>query len=374
MSPNHEDDDPIVSTFDVFINPALPPNQQLLVLQQLNRRGPDARPFEAPPHEMRIKGNTGMVEVDLPLNTMDGYDRDRGMQYGKVLSESMAAKGGGSHGLAGGFGVGAPPTRPGGPGRRKEDLMRSGGDWADEARQGRVLHMQTLGGQEPNAKPVTYMVGAFHEDELHFTPVNSFIHLRPQLHHVDALSQLDKATAQSSAKEAAGASASANGAAGAGAGAGRAIHMTVKTAGEGGDAIVTETMTDRLRAVQAERWRKLAYTDENFDEAWDAYEETLLPLRNGINAPPSAEAGDDKEKLKKIKPDPVNKLSNTFRELETRWDDVRLLEAVSGSKRPNAVAESLNNSKIKSEAKGKQVAFDAVSHKGMSGATAMVLD
>ncbi|KAL5615405.1 hypothetical protein BROUX41_005452 [Berkeleyomyces rouxiae] len=371
MSPCHDDDDPIVATYDIFLNPALPPNQQLLVLQQLNRRGPDARPFEAPPHEMRIKSNTGMVEIDLPLNTMDSYDRDRGMQYGKVLTESMAVKGGGSHGLAGGFGVGAPPTRAAGPGKRKEDILRSGGEWADEARQGRVLHMQTLGGQHPNDKPVTYMVGAFHEDELHFTPVKSFIHLRPQLHHVDALAQLDKATAQASSKDSAG-----GGTSGATAGPARAIHMTVKTAGDTGE-VVTETMADRLRAVQGERWRKLPYTDENVDEAWDAYEETLLPLRNGVNAPPTAalaEAGDDKDKTKKIKPDPVNKLSNAFKELETRWDDVRLFEAVSGAARPNAVAESQMSAKIKSEGKGKQVAFDVAAGRSQAKSSAMDLD
>ncbi|KKA28973.1 hypothetical protein TD95_000924 [Thielaviopsis punctulata] len=335
MSRSHEEDDPVVATYDLFINPALPPNQQLLVLQQLNRRGPDARPFEATPAEMRIKGNTGMVEVDLPLNTMDGYDRDRGMHYGKVLAESAAVKGGGSHGLAGGFGVGAPLARPVGAGKRKEDMLGgSTGSWADEARKGRVLHMQTLGGQEPSSKPVTYMVGAFHNDEIHFTPVKSFIHLRPQLHHIDALAQLDKATTQSSAKEAASASTAASGA---GAGATRAIHMTIKTAGDG-DTLVTETMADRLRAVQAERWHKLSYTDENVDEAWDVYEETLLPLRNGANAAAATEEDSKEGVLDKAvgKPGPVMRGSKAFKQLETPWDDVQLFEEVSGQKRMEA--------------------------------------
>jgi len=54
--------------------------------------------------------------------------------------------------------------------------------------------------------------------------------------------------------------------------------MTIKTANNG-DAVVTETMADRLRAVQSEPWRKMRFVDENELEAWDVFSQTFVPLR-----------------------------------------------------------------------------------------------
>lgn len=155
-----EEDDPITASYQVFINPALPYGRRLLVLQQPNRTDDAPRP---PPTELRLKANTGMVEVDMPLDNSVAYDREKGLKWGRTLQASMLAKNGGSHGLAGGFGVGG-VQRTGG--RKKaetedDDML----DWTEAVRQDKVLRTQTLGGQYPDVKEVQYMVGVFQGSE-----------------------------------------------------------------------------------------------------------------------------------------------------------------------------------------------------------------
>jgi DNA-directed RNA polymerase-3 subunit RPC5 len=153
-----EENDPVTATYRVFLNPALPLGRRLLVLQHPNRTDDTARP---PPTELRLKSRTGMVEVDIPLDAGSAaYDREKGMKWGRNLKASMTAKSGGSHGLAGGFGVGAVQQRGG----KKKDPTEDDDiflDWNEAVRQQKVLATQTLGGQYPDVTDVQYMVGVF---------------------------------------------------------------------------------------------------------------------------------------------------------------------------------------------------------------------
>ncbi|CAI4210929.1 unnamed protein product [Parascedosporium putredinis] len=213
MPPSRDDDDdPVVATFNVFLNPALPENQKIIALHQSVR-----------------------------------YDEGQSPAF---------------------------PTRP--PSRKSErdrDRERRS-EWVDEVRADRVLRSQTLGGIVPKTEPVNYMIGVFQGGDLHLTPASAFVNLQPQLHHVDANNQLERATpsgpggVKDPGSNPSGPSASTGPAA-------RAIHMTIKTAGNG-DSVVTETMADRLRAVQSEPWRKLRFVDENELEAWDAFTQTFV--------------------------------------------------------------------------------------------------
>ena len=171
------DDDPITASYPVFLNPSLPLGRRLLVLQHPNRTDDAPRP---PPSELRIKDQSGMVEVDMPLDYNAAYDREKGVRWGRVLQSSMATKNGGSHGLAGGFGFGAVQQRGGGGSSRKksevdaEDLM----DWNEAVRQDKVLRTQTLGGQYPEADEVQHMVGVFQGSRFSY----SLGHLRKSLY------------------------------------------------------------------------------------------------------------------------------------------------------------------------------------------------
>lgn len=166
MADQNEEDDPVVASYNVFVNPALPPHQKVHILHQSVRYDEGHTPaFPRIPTELRVKPDSGVLEVDVPLDMMDNYDRDKGMQYGRALKDTVEAKGGGSHGLAGGFGIGAPSSL----GRKAADRDRRNADWVDEVRADRVLRSQTLGGIIVKEEPLNYMIGIFQGGKLAYS-------------------------------------------------------------------------------------------------------------------------------------------------------------------------------------------------------------
>lgn len=156
---NDEDDDPIVSTYQVLLKPSKLVSQNLKIIETPNQIDPNQ--VRGTPLEMRTKPGTGMLEVDFPLDYSGAYDRSKGLNWGTALQKSNEAKKGGSHGLAGGFGVGAPPPRPA-RGGRANDAIDYGMDWTEALRKDMVLRTQTLGGQTPDAGAESgYMVAVF---------------------------------------------------------------------------------------------------------------------------------------------------------------------------------------------------------------------
>jgi DNA-directed RNA polymerase-3 subunit RPC5 len=164
--------DPVVASYDVFLKSRLKDGKKLYVFQFPNRDA--GHPYSAAcnnmPLEIRIKKISGLVEVDVPINTSRDYDREKGAKWGDAIQKSNPGKGSGGLGvgLAAGFGVGASqPARPRGLRRdqgqeeiTQEDLMR---DWAASVAQEKVLTKQTLGGQILPKDPTKprYFVGAF---------------------------------------------------------------------------------------------------------------------------------------------------------------------------------------------------------------------
>ncbi|OAA48457.1 DNA-directed RNA polymerase III complex subunit Rpc37 [Metarhizium rileyi] len=359
---NEVEEDPITASYPVFLNPALPLGRRLIVLQQPNRTDDTPRPS---PTELRLKAHSGMVEIDLPLDNTTAYDREKGLKWGRTLQSSMASKNGGSHGLAGGFGFGAVQQRGKKKGEPDDDEYM---DWNEAVRQDKVLKTQTLGGQYPDTDEVQYMVGVFQgspsppalpsekchsltrrPENLHLTPVSSLVHLRPQLHHLDAATQQERGASAAASKETAGSSSTAA----------RAIHMTIKNTADG-DTVTTETMADRLRFVQTENWRKMRYTDENEEVAWEVYNESLFLQPKSDIA--SAE-GDDVTKKGDGEQLDMEAMVPRFR---AKWNNKQMLEAVSGIVNPEPEPEL----EIKSESKGKQSAVNGKTSKGKQGGTA----
>jgi DNA-directed RNA polymerase III subunit RPC5 len=97
-------------------------------------------------------------------------------------------------------------------------------------------------------------------DQLHLTPVDHIVQMRPQFHHIDAQIELERGRTRDSTIRAAEP---------------RSIHMTVKPTVDGEEES-TDTMAERIRAVQEESWRKLKYVDEDSHEAWEAFNESLF--------------------------------------------------------------------------------------------------
>lgn len=162
-------------------------------------------------------------------------------------------------------------------------------------------------------------------ENLHLTPVSSIVHLRPQLHHIDAATQLEKSA---SAAAASNAVASSSGTTTSSATAARAIHMTIKNTADG-DAVAVETMADRLRCVQSEPWRKLRYTDENEEAAWDVYNESLFLHPPG---PSGAAAATADAKPRQPAPEDLQDLVPRF---ASRWGEKQMLPATSGIVKPD---------------------------------------
>lgn len=97
--------------------------------------------------------------------------------------------------------------------------------------------------------------------------------------------------------------------------------MTIKNANDA-EAAVTETMADRLRAVQAEPWRKMRYVDENDGEAWDVFTNTFVPMRE-VKEPAEGEEGDPKS---------LDADLDTVQWLETGWSVNDIEEKISGKR------------------------------------------
>jgi hypothetical protein len=159
-----DDDDPIVANYSVFIKPTLPEHRNLVVLQYVTKTSQDPAQIRVPRiTEMRVKPSTGMYEVDVPMDTADAYDRNKGLAWGTSLQKSMEAKKDGSLGLAGGFNIVATPTT----GRGRRGAAASTDDepphrWAEAARQDKVLRTQTFGGvRSAEEENTTHMIGVF---------------------------------------------------------------------------------------------------------------------------------------------------------------------------------------------------------------------
>lgn len=96
--------------------------------------------------------------------------------------------------------------------------------------------------------------------------------------------------------------------------------MSIKTPSEG-DRPSTETMADRMRNVQGEPWRRMRYTDENEEAAWEVYNESLF-----------YKSKSDQESLE-ANPE----LEEEAPRFAVRWGDDQFLEAVSGIKQHEGV-------------------------------------
>ncbi|EEP75501.1 sulfite reductase beta subunit [Uncinocarpus reesii 1704] len=284
-------DDPVIASYDIFITDA---QVRRFLLQYPDRSL--AQPYSdltlQKPTEFRLKPKTGLVEVDIPINTRINYDESKGLRYGNALKKSRVLQEGGTHGLAGGFNTGGVAA-----GRAKlesdsvgKDYWNDGNggeyeDLEDEAiKAGHIMTTQTLGGriQETMDGDPIYMLGAFKENELHLAPLSAIVQVRPQLHHLDAFDEVaikSKASAKGKKDlEDEGGPRSAPEA--------RAIDVKVKSA----EAEQTggQRNNELLKRMQDEKWEKYTWIDENDEESWDKYEEYMF--NRTIEEPPQLES------------------------------------------------------------------------------------
>ncbi|KAL2356792.1 DNA-directed RNA polymerase III subunit Rpc5 [Cryomyces antarcticus] len=269
------DDDPVTAEYDVFITPDL--EEQIYLLQYPNRgyKQPYNEAAFQKPLDMRIKPKAGFIEMDVPMHVWANFDKKKGVEWGEAMRKAKD-DGSSGFGLAAGFDGGAPPLKrsgratadqneDGSPEADVEHLLRRFDDANDK---GHVMNKQTLGGQilkDEAGKPI-YMLGAFRGKELHLTKVDGIVQMRPQFHHIDALTRVDRATTRRE-REAAEPPRTTEP---------RAVHQTIKSTTEGDASNNQENAAAFLRAAHEEPWTKMKYHDEDTDAAYAAYHERLF--------------------------------------------------------------------------------------------------
>ncbi|KAF2708766.1 hypothetical protein K504DRAFT_482274 [Pleomassaria siparia CBS 279.74] len=268
------EDDPVVSEYDVFITPEL--EHQLYVLQYINR--PPDLPFtkatQSQPSEIRIKPQSGFLEVDVPINIRSNYNKPQGVRWGEALRKTKGF-GQKAYGTAAGFERVMPrmSTRPGAAGGEAPAAAAIDDDNIDEYitnfedanEKGHVLNTQTFGGQimgDEGSAP-SYMVGTFKDDQLHLTKLNGLVQMRTEFHYLDATAQLDAVNRRREKESQEGAKPTEP----------KAFLPTVKKSGGDTAAELTQSF---FKSANQEKWAKLQYSDEDSQLAYDAYSEHLF--------------------------------------------------------------------------------------------------
>lgn len=100
------DDDPVIASYDIVLTDS---DISRYVFQYLDR--PAKLPYNArrgqKPTSLRMKPGTGMVEIEVPIQTRGTYDVTKGLKYGDAMKKSRANRDGGAFGMAGGFSSGS---------------------------------------------------------------------------------------------------------------------------------------------------------------------------------------------------------------------------------------------------------------------------
>ncbi|KAM0096469.1 hypothetical protein ACP6JD_000232 [Aspergillus fumigatus] len=230
------------------------------VLQYLDRSAehPYDERHEQKPTAFRLKPNTGLVEVDVPIQTRVNYDVSKGLRYGDAMRRSRSARDGGSYGLAGGFSSGA---AAGGGKVKMEgnvDVEMAGMDSKEGPD---IMRVQTLGGR---------IKGPEDGDPLH-----------PQLHHIDALDEIPAKGRVKARKEGEEEQTEA-----------RAIDVKIKAAEDAEAAMVAGNL-ELLKKMQDEKWTMYEWVDAETEEAWQTYESYMI--QQDLENVPQLEAAIDSE-------------------------------------------------------------------------------
>ena len=228
------------------------------------------------------------MEIDIPVHRRKLYDRRRGKLFGRALKESPVLAGGGSYGIAGGFGISGGAGR----GRKGKGKVEGGGEGKgkgegsgskmevdgkdEEGEEEELMDRMTLSGrvQVVRKGDPSYAVGVFRDGEccccsmewafegmctdtgftgeLHLTRVAAICALQPSPHHLDALAALELSRARK-LRDGEGHQPQETQA--------RAVNMSVKKTDD--DELDMGEIGQTLRAMQAEKWQSLEWIDQD---------------------------------------------------------------------------------------------------------------
>ncbi|KAG9957689.1 hypothetical protein KCU61_g8921, partial [Aureobasidium melanogenum] len=289
MSPSRadviEDDDPVIAEYNVFITPRQ--LEQIYLLQYPNRNRSQAYNERngARPVDFRLKPQAGFMEMDIGMNPSANFNKYQSLVWGEVMRKSKANGGSATFGAAAGFA----PTK-GGKGRGKQENGEMSVDqglshFQNAINRDAVFQKQTLGGQilQDEAGNPNYMLGAFRGDELHLTRVDGVVQMRPQFHHVDAITHAETAARRTEAAEGSG-----SGPSGAAAQAKQPQALALaQTYKDNRDVENLEALRAKnlLLIAAEEKWTRLEYFDEDEEASYSTYHSRLFHSDTGSATP-----------------------------------------------------------------------------------------
>jgi RPC5 protein len=312
----------VVASYTVYIAP--PPQStsvtqssstsELLLLQYPAHR-PSSKPYNTrnlqKPTSLRIKPTTGLLEVDVPIDTRENYSHEKGSEYGKALKRSRVGQQGGTHGLAGGFNTGVVGRRFQYDGVHLRDIpTHPGSDSNISSDPEDIITTQTLGGKIVKATsgdPI-YMLGSFSGSELHLSHLDALVQIRPQLHHLDAADELERSRAVANAVNAKKVNISDAEPLGRMNGADTAIQRPItptvieskavdikfKGPDDSNDASLKDN-AKALREIQTEPWQRYSWIDQNDQRSSEIFSSQLR-----LQIPTDAEYPSDAEPVARL--------------------------------------------------------------------------
>ncbi|KAI4744110.1 hypothetical protein E4T50_05503 [Aureobasidium sp. EXF-12298] len=316
-----EDDDPVIAEYNVFITPRQ--LEQIYLLQYPNRNRSQAYNDRngARPVDFRLKPQAGFMEMDIGMNPSANFNKYQSLVWGEAMRKSKANGGSATFGAAAGFA----PTK-GGKGRGKQENGEISVDaglshFQNAINRDAVFQKQTLGGQvlQDEAGNPNYMLGAFRGvllrpfipicriliinpasyrfmprtfnpeqsdqnlDELHLTRVDGVVQMRPQFHHVDAITHAETAARRTEAAEGSG-----SGPSGAAAQAKQPQALALaQTYKDNRDVENLEALRAKnlLLIAAEEKWTRLEYFDEDEEASYSTYHSRLFHSDTGSATP-----------------------------------------------------------------------------------------
>ncbi|KAJ6258982.1 hypothetical protein Dda_5877 [Drechslerella dactyloides] len=282
-----QDDDPVVQSYDIVVNDTFEEMMYLFQYPVRSKTQPYTLHEGFAPVEARMKVETGVIELDIPINVERNYDEQKGILYGEALHKSRVQRSLRAGVAIDGAGEGGSSSSD----RRKRRRTGDGDDGEDDSgiptpehlmdfeeakRKNRILNRQTLGAKIQQ-NDANYFVGLFEDDKLHFTRLKGNMQLRPQFHHIDIMTEQERAS-QKAMRDMNNPNPTKPVEA-------RAVNLSVKAAsGDNRTLTAAEQLSKDIRLEEDEIWREIEWVDQDDDEAWqmfaNVHKQQPVPLNN----------------------------------------------------------------------------------------------
>ncbi|KAJ5246413.1 hypothetical protein N7468_001396 [Penicillium chermesinum] len=241
------EDDPVIASYDVFLTDS---DVSRYVFQYIDR--PQELPYNAShgqkPSVLRLKPETGVVEMEVPINTHAGYDTSAGLRFGEAMKKSRSAREN-AFGMAGGFSAGSLANNPNGSRVKGEAADVEIFDNKKMVDPSSLIRTQALSGRikPPEEGDPVHMLATIKGQNIHLSPVTAVVQLQPYNHHIDAMDELPKARGGKAKKEEDVPEPEA-----------RAVDVKVKGADD------------------QKKWRTFDWVDAETEESWYTYENQMI--------------------------------------------------------------------------------------------------